>query len=203
MNPSITLSLLNIALGLDANAQQSLKKLVAKTLEVNITTKNFKKSFLIVFENNGIQWANPLSEPAVIISGPIFAFLKLAFRKDVHAATRGGLTFSGDNSILETLQDLFLGLEIDWEEYLSQWMGDIMSHQIGKWTRNAKQKNQEVAKSTYQNISEYLTEEARHFPTRLETDDFMNAIDFLYKDVERLSLRIERLSLIKNKSGVL
>jgi len=44
-----------------------------------------------------------------------------------------------------------------------------------------------------QNLREYLQEEARLLPTRYEAKEFLDAVDALRDDVERLAARVERL----------
>ncbi len=199
MSQSIILSLINSALSENTGASFYLQKLRGTTAEINIASQNFKKSFWLTFDEHGIQPINALDKPATVtISGPIRAFLNLAFHQDIHAAVGLGLTFSGDNSVLETLQALWSRTEVDWEEYVSQWTGDIISYQLSNGMRYAKKRKSEVLASTCQNISEYLTEEIRYFPTRLKTNYFMNTVDSLHKDVERLALRINQLCAAKS-----
>ena len=44
-----------------------------------------------------------------------------------------------------------------------------------------------------QNVTEYLQEELRAFPSRNELDDFYNDIDELSLDVERLQAHVNQL----------
>jgi ubiquinone biosynthesis protein UbiJ len=55
-----------------------------------------------------------------------------------------------------------------------------------------------IGRSARDNLSEYLTEEARLLPHRFEVEDFLGEVDVLRDDCERLAARI---SLLEKKSG--
>jgi len=182
--------LLNRTLALDAGAAAHLDKLCGKCVEIQIS--NIEKSFFVVFVSPGLlRFArNDEKEPHATIRGPLKAFVNFALTKNAHLATRLGLSFEGDSEVLENIQQLFLSLDIDWEEALSHWTGDIFAHQLGTFARNTQKRHTKLFKHTQESIAEYLKEESGILPTRPEVEYFMDEVDALRSDVERLATRL-------------
>ncbi|HQZ87238.1 MAG TPA: SCP2 sterol-binding domain-containing protein [Gammaproteobacteria bacterium] len=188
-------TIVNRALALDPNAIGQLKKLYGKCLEIFL--KDFEKIFFMCFTETGIQFT--LTKPEIPekcdarISGPIKAFFNLALTKNSHQSAQLGLSFEGDFNTVEAIQQLFLSLDIDWVEATSCWTGDIMAHQLEKFAQHTKTRNVQLLKNTAENISEYLQEESLMLPTRIEVNRFMDNVDVLRADVDRLNARVVRL----------
>lgn len=188
-------TIVNRALALDPNAMRQLKKLHGKCLEIFL--QDFEKTFFVCFTETGIQFTlikpdNP-EKSDVRISGPIKAFINLALTKNPHQSAQLGLSFEGDFNTVEATQQLFLSLDIDWVEATSFWTGDIMAHQLGQFVQHTKTKNVQLLKNTAESISEYLQEESLMLPTRIEVTRFMDQVDVLRADVDRLNARFELL----------
>jgi ubiquinone biosynthesis accessory factor UbiJ len=184
-------TLINQLLSLDSNTTPYLKKLQGKSLEIIILT--VEKTFFVSFTKTGINLT--FVKPTVIdviIQGPIKAFINLAITKNPHQSAQLGLSFEGDFSTVETVQQLFLFLDIDWEEVLSFWTGDIIAHQVGQFAHYTKKRNAALLENTTKSISEYLQEEAAILPTRIEVNHFMDKIDLLRADTDRLEARLEQ-----------
>jgi len=184
--------LINKALASDARTPERLKKLQGKTLEIKI--KNILHLPKIMFTEDKITFIKSCdTPPAVIISGPLQAFLTLAFSKNTLKAAQLGLRFEGDLSDVEAIQQLFLFLEIDWEEMLSDWSGDTIAHQIGNVVRSVRKQSQEVLKNVSENTSLYLTEETKLLPTKTEITRFIDSVDHLRAEFDRLEARVALL----------
>lgn len=185
--------IINHALGLDLNTKHHLQKLQKKSLGVTVLT--LEKTFFISFTESGIKLT--LTPPAIIdvtISGPLKAFINLAITKNAHQSAQMGLSFEGDFNTVEAAQQLFLSLDIDWEEVLSPWTGDIIAHELGKFSKQAKKSSAKRLSNTLESLSDYLKEESLILPTPIEVEAFMNQVDHLRADVDRLEARLLRLS---------
>ncbi len=188
-------NLINQTLRADPNASAYMAELSHQTIEVHITT--LKKNFYFGFKNSEIQlYKTPTENTNATIKGPLTAFLKLALTKDPHAAARLGLTLAGDPNTLQTLQQFFSSLDIDWEELLSHWTGDIVAHKISSFSRIAQKKQKSFLKSSSQMVSEYLQEESGILPTHPEVTCFFNEVDELRAATDRLEARMSRLEEI-------
>ncbi len=190
-------ALINQALALDPKALLSLKKLQGQTLAFEFDPPPLKKTVYANVTSQGIQLTNSKAEPHATVSGPWKAYLILALTKNIRMATRKGLSFSGDMATLECAQQLFFSLNIEWEELLSQWTGDVIARELGNLTRRSKLFRKEMSYNGSQAVSQYLSEEAALVPTRSEMEYYMNEIDTLRADLERLEMRIEQLGLLE------
>jgi len=187
-------TILNKTLSLDPKASTFLNKLEGNCLELKIKVFHIHKRFFVHFTQNLVQISSIHENPPnVIVQGPIHAFLNYAITKDSHQSADLGLSFEGDTEILKTIQEWFLTLDIDWEEPLSYWTGDVIAHQIMKSIHYAKKRQNELLKSTRDSVSEYLKEESLLFPPRVEIEKFLNEVDIVRAGVDRLEAKIEQL----------
>ena len=113
----------------------------------------------------------------------------------------GNVRVDGDTGVAQRFSDALGGLDIDWEEQLSKLTGDVFAHELGRGLRGARRESERVGRSMRDNLSEYLTEEARVLPHRYEVEDFIVDVDALRDDADRLEARIARLEKQKERDG--
>lgn len=121
------------------------------------------------------------------VRGVASDFTELAAAPDPAAALiNGRLELSGDSGPLLELQKILAGLEIDWEAPLVGALGDVAGHQLAQMLRGIYSWGRQASGSLGRQLEEFIHEEARLRPPRLELEDF-------YRDVQELELRVERL----------
>lgn len=128
-----------------------------------------------------------------------FARLALANRED--ALFQGAVSIEGDTDTGQQFQDLLAAVDWDWEEQLSRLTGDVIAHQAGTLGRRLKQYLGDSRETLARDCSEYLQEEARLLPTRVEVDYFLGGVDQIRDDVSRLEARVERLLRLTGESS--
>jgi ubiquinone biosynthesis protein UbiJ len=198
--------LINQTLALDARSPERLKSVQNKLLEIKIDS--LSTPIFIKFIEQGIRFV-PSTTPqdhkkraddsehhhaSVIVQGSISAFLVLAVSKNPLKAAKYGLRFEGDLATIQAIQALMFSLEIDWEELISRCTGDTLAHQASHFVRKFKKRQQAIVENFSKNTSLYLTEETRLLPTVTEVTHFMEGVDHLRSDVDRLEARIALLS---------
>lgn len=104
-----------------------------------------------------------------------------------------GVEVFGSTGLLVALQEIADSLEIDWEEALSQALGDVLGPQSAAVFRGLKDWLQARQQTAAQRISEYLTEELKASPSRPELEFFHQQVDELRLAADRLAARIDRL----------
>ncbi|HEY5807796.1 MAG TPA: hypothetical protein VIT67_07495, partial [Povalibacter sp.] len=87
----------------------------------------------------------------------------------------------------------------DLEEELSRVIGDVAAHQVGNVARSVLAFGRRATDTFSQNIAEYLQEEGRDLPTRVEADEFIAGVDTLRDDVERVAARLSLLESRREK----
>ncbi len=121
------------------------------------------------------------------IKGGASDFTALATASDPAATLiNGGLELEGDSAPLLELQHILAALDMDWEAPLVAALGDVVGHQLAQMLRSALSWGKQASASLTRQLEEFIHEEARLSPPRLEVEDF-------YADVRELGLRVDRL----------
>jgi len=105
----------------------------------------------------------------------------------------GALKIEGDVELANQLRSIFMQVDIDWEEVASKYVGDSVAYQVGLFVNKFKNYKSRSVDNFRLDTSEYLQEESRILPTKVELDRFMNGVDDLDANVQRLEARIQRL----------
>jgi ubiquinone biosynthesis protein UbiJ len=144
---------------------------------------------------------------AELAGGPL-SLLALASSSTPEAILqRGEVQIRGDAELAQKFRELAMLLRPDVEEELSQVIGDVPAHQIGRFTRAAFGWTQKAAATTVRNVAEYLAHERQDLVPRPEADQFLKGVDALREDIDRLDARISVLAqslndnLNKNPNG--
>jgi ubiquinone biosynthesis protein UbiJ len=184
---------LNAYLRLDPEIAARLVAIDGKLIGLEIVNPDI--SLLLRPRNNEIQVsAYPSFEPDTIIRGTPLSLARLGLTSDVAGglSTRG-IEIRGDAEVGRVFQDVLVSIEIDWEEMFAAWIGDIPAHQTGNLLRGLVGYLNSTMDKLRMDISEYLQEEGRITPTRVEIEAFMNEVDWLREEVDRLAARVQRI----------
>lgn len=185
---------LNKYIALDPEAKNRLLPLQNKVMRVELLGLGLTLQMMFKPDEILIQEESS-AKPDVIIRGAPLSLLRLMktsgdrkhfFVEEVEI--QGDLDFSQD------VMELFDSLEIDWEEYASRWVGDVPAYHMGQVLQKIKQFNQRVHETVMQTTNEYVHEEINLFPPAEELDDFFQDVDVLRMDVDRLTVRTEKLT---------
>lgn len=134
--------------------------------------------------------------PSVTLRGSLATFARLGAGGQAETLKAGELEIEGDAALGQRLQRIIGNLDLDWEEPLSRLFGDPVGHGIGRAARSVVDWHLQTFKTFGLNTSEYLQEELRLLPVQYEVDEFLNGVDSVRADVDRLAARVLRL---KNK----
>ena len=185
--------LLNAILREDERSLASVSELAGKLIAIQITGTAL--NFFVQFEREGMLLSlEHDAKPNVTIRARPFTLIGLLLDRDGKAT---GITpdmeISGDTNLAQRFQEILRQVEIDWEEHLSHWIGDIAAHQVGRLFRTTRSYLQETRATIGMNISEYLRYEKDILPTREDVAGFVSAVDVLRDDMERLQQLLDRL----------
>jgi ubiquinone biosynthesis protein UbiJ len=134
------------------------------------------------------------AEPDCVLRGsPVgLARIGVVHRKE-DSLFSGQVEVEGDAGLAQELGDFLSGIDVDWEEQLSRLTGDPVAHEVGNGARAARRWASRSLDALADDLKEYLQEEGRMLPTRYETERFLDEVDTLRDDVERLAARLQRL----------
>lgn len=186
--------IMNRYLLLDPATKQRLTALTGKVIVLEFQHINLKIFWLP--HADGIHLTDQFTGSVnVTLRGSPFDFIRLsAAPKDNATLFASGITVLGDTDVAQEFKALFANLDIDWEEQLSHFTGDVVAHQIGNFIKALCAWAQQTTTSMQQNLTEYIHEEARWLPSREELQDFFSGSDKLRDDVERAALRLKKIS---------
>lgn len=185
--------LVNAILRQDVRALAAVSELAGKLIAIRATGTDLM--VFVQFAKEGILLSLEHAAKAnVTIRARPFTLIGLLLDRDGKAT---GITpdmeISGDTNLAQRFQEILRQVEIDWEEHLSYWIGDIAAHQVGRLFRTTRSYLQETRATIGMNISEYLRYEKGILPVRDDVTAFVSAVDVLRDDVERLQQRLDRL----------
>jgi ubiquinone biosynthesis accessory factor UbiJ len=102
------------------------------------------------------------------------------------------IRIAGDAEVAQRFRDLLQQTQPDFEEELSRVVGDVAAHQVANVARGFLDWGRKAADSFSSNVAEYLQEEGRDVPSRVEVEEFLEAVDQLREAADRLDARLGR-----------
>lgn len=182
---------LNKNIGESTPARELCEELDGKIIAVRVRDTALVMYFTIHDRQVGLSTDSD-TDPDVIITGSLLTLASLAASAEA-SGNKVQLDLTGDLESAQRFQRLLQFARPDVEEQLSTIVGDTAAHQIGEAARNVARWGAEVRDTMQANVREYLQEERRDLPSRYEVERLAGNIDTLRDDVERLSVRIDRL----------
>lgn len=111
----------------------------------------------------------------------------------------GELEIEGDAITGQRFASLINQLDIDWEELISQKIGDAPARLLFDIFDKARSWSVDTQKTMKMNLGEYLVEEAQVAAHSDSVAEFIHSVDTLRNDVARLEARTQALSQKLNK----
>lgn len=186
-------SAINAYLRLDPETIHCLSTLSGKSIAIVVTDWNF--SWHILPGDNGVELSNKFSGTAdTTISGTLNSLFKLGLAKgDNHALFENQLSIEGDMELGQEIRNFFSQIDIDWEEHLSNIVGDIAAHNFGRGVKEFLSIGKKAADTLSTNLKDFLFYESNQLPTPQEVQHFIAAVSVLRNDVDRAEARVNRL----------
>ncbi len=184
---------LNTALRLDPEAIRRLEQFSGKVIAIELQGLNL--TLYLLPGSNGVNLMTQYcAEPDTILSGTPLAMAKMALAPDASKVLFAGeVTIRGDVETGQRFKRLLDELDIDWEELLSRFSGDVVAHKLGDLVRATTTWGQQTLKILGQDTAEYLQQEGQDLPLPATVRQFIQAVDSLRDDTARLEARVARL----------
>lgn len=192
--------LLNRGLAASARARELCGRLAGRSLRVEVT--GLPIAVQISAEDDRLRVSDrPAGDADAVLSGMPFSLARLAVTRDAGMLRGGSVRMAGDPLVARDFQALLGLVRPDWEEELSRLVGDVAAHQLGNLVRGLSRWSARSADTLAKDLGEYLQEEQRSLPTRYEVEEFLDGVDRLNDDLERLEARIARLERRRRGPG--
>jgi ubiquinone biosynthesis protein UbiJ len=127
------------------------------------------------------------------LAGTPFSLLSMVGPGAPERVRSAGIRIDGDAEVAQRFQGLLQLAQPDFEEELARVIGDVAAHQVANIARGFFGWGRRAADSFSQNVAEYLQEEGRDVPSRVELEEFLEAVDHLRSDADRLEARLSRV----------
>lgn len=190
--------LLNQALSADNNAKKNFLALYPKTIGLTISQKALH---LVIHKNHLALNEEPFNKtPDVCLNTTLEKLMVLSLshpskRKTIMKTT---FTIEGDILLAEQVEKIFMNIKPDWIGLLSQVFDDNIATHLLVGLNGLKNKTTHHLKSVKENICEYLQEEEKISPTQIEARLFLDEIDELVLQYDRVQAKFNQL--LTNKS---
>jgi ubiquinone biosynthesis protein UbiJ len=194
---------MNQLLKLDDDSQQRLKKLSGKSLQVTIKELPWPLlfSFSEQIDVRTVITPDNDSEPE-----PVDCLIELNLEtlpklKDSSQLTqliqKKQLNLIGDIYVAQTFSALLKDLDVDWEEQLSRYTGDVVAHQTFSSMRTIFDTAKTQIEQGVIELGEYLTQSDSIAVKPSEMIEFSRDVSDLRSSTERLSAKIALLEQAK------
>ena len=189
---------LNHALRFDMESHEKLQRFASRSIRIDITNLNI--AVIGRFTDDRILLETAEEHVAdLMIKADSFALLKLVQQPDILFSNR--IQIRGDVQFAKQLQDWQQHFDFDWEQQLARVTGDTLAYPLAQSLRRGFDWLNYNRSEFEQSLAEYLREESQYLPDKSQTQRFMQNVDLLRADTERLEARIKRLqNLIEKKT---
>ena len=180
---------LNRHIAASSRARGLLAELDGRSMELRFVATPFRIRLSATADGVSIRPASDETSDAVIEGTPL-TFLRLATGDAAKSIRAGGTEVRGDAEIAEGFRKLLAAARPDFEEELSRVTGDVAAHYLAGFARDSLDFGRRARDTFARNTAEYLTEESRDLPVRIEVEEFLADVDRLRESVDRLEARI-------------
>ena len=189
---------LNHALRFDMESHEKLQHFANRSIRIDITNLNI--AVIVRFTDDRILLEAAEEHVAdLMIKADSFALLKLVQQPDSLFSNQ--IQIRGDVQFAKQLQDWQQHFDFDWEQQLARVTGDTLAYPLAQSLRRGFDWLNYNRSEFEQSLAEYLREESQYLPDKSQTQRFMQNVDLLRADTERLEARIKRLqNLIEKKT---
>ena len=184
---------INAWLRLDHGTCERLAGLEGRSIGLDL--QGFDLRLFILPGESGIRLRDGFEgEPDTVLHGTPLGMARLGLGTSAEKTLfSGSVTISGDVETGQAFKQALDAMDIDWEEQLSRLTGDVVAHQIGNAVRRLRSAARHTRTALVQDSGEYLTEELRVLPSRIEVENFSRDVDILRMAADRLAARVRRL----------
>lgn len=105
----------------------------------------------------------------------------------------GGIEIKGDAHIASVFQNILGEIEIDWEEILSKYTGDTVAYQVGRGVKAVQSFRRQLHENMRQDVRDYLQDNIQASATKNEVDQFIQDVDKVRAQADRLEARLNRI----------
>jgi len=187
---------LNRLLRLDADAMQRMARLDGRCIGIDLQGVGLR--FYLRPGREQVHITAQSEQVDTMLHGTPLALARLGAGSDAgRTLFSGDVTITGDVETGQAFKAILDDIDIDWEEQLAQLTGDVFAHQAGNAVRRLGRALRHGSATLQQDLGEYLKEELRVVPARIEVENLAAEIQRTRTDTDRLEARVRRLQSVR------
>ena len=183
---------INLVLKQDPATLEKLNALQGKVIAFEFTDLDLTLYLFPHREGVQVQYLYD-AEADTSLQGTTLSFINMSLGDATEIFFKGGVRIKGDIDLGQRFKRIIDQLDLDWEEWLSHYTGDLIAFKAGSFIRNLNSWGKDTLKTIQLDVREYLQDEGELNPHATEIEDFANNISDLRDHTARLEARILRL----------
>jgi len=133
----------------------------------------------------------------VTLTATLSAILKISRDGIENAELKPGeLEISGDPIVGQRFANLIAELNINWQSLLAEHLGDSPAHTITQFAKLSREFVEQSKTQLHEQFSQLIGDELELSVKTDSVNDFLDNVDTLRSDTERLAARLKRLQQI-------
>lgn len=183
---------INLVLKQDPDTLKKFTSLQGKVLAFEFTDLDL--SLYLFPHSEGVQVQYLYEKKAdTTLQGSSLAFLNMSLGDSTESFFSGEIRIKGDMELGQQFKRILDQLDLDWEEWLSGYTGDLVAFKTGRLIRNLNAWGKDTLKTLQLDMREYLQDEGQLTPHSAELEDFASKVSQLRDDTARLDAQVLRL----------
>ncbi|MDI1297835.1 SCP2 sterol-binding domain-containing protein [Methylotenera sp.] len=169
-------------------ASNLLKPFAGKSIQINVS---FVSTSLVILENGNLAIAGETNISDATVTIPPSLLLRLLAKDE--AANRQ-INIEGDTHLAAELAKVLSNMRWDYEDDISNLIGDIPANKIGTFARDTANSVKETGINLAEMLSEYWQEEMPLIAKKRHVEQFNAEVDTLGSDVARFEKKLAKLT---------
>ncbi len=169
-------------------ASNLLQPFAGKSIQINVS---FVSTSLVILENGNLAIAGETNIPDATVTIPPSLLLRLLAKDE--AANRQ-INIEGDTHLAAELAKVLSNMRWDYEDDISNLIGDIPANKIGTFARDTANSVKETGINLAEMLSEYWQEEMPLIAKKRHVEQFNAEVDTLGSDVARFEKKLAKLT---------
>jgi len=183
---------INLVLKKDPETLEKFSALQGKVIAFDFTDLDFTLYLFPHTEGVQVQYLYEKQADTTLQGSPL-AFINMSLGDSTESFFSGEVRIKGDIELGQRFKRILDQLDLDWEEWLSEYSGDLVAYKAGNLIRSLNSWGKETLNILKLDSSEYIKDEGQLSPHPDEVEDFASNISQLRDHAARLEARILRL----------
>ena len=181
----------NRYLDCDPECAQALQSIHDKTL--SLTLKEANITLCMQVSNQHFIEIDPTQECDAGISVSLNILPNKMAGKDQNQLLKdGSIEIQGDSHVASVFNKVLNEIEIDWQDLISKYTGDVLAHQIATGAKNIASVMRRLSENMRLDVRDYLQDDLQVVVTQNEVEQFIQQVDEVRARTDRLEARLNK-----------